>query len=84
MNISDWQHEQNRNEIRRLEELGFRFTISSTGYMVWFKNEFVHGAGIRPGTKPKHWRHARADLRDYLAAAVREAKRSKFYAETES
>jgi len=37
MNISDWQHDQNRKEMARLTALGFEIEVSSEGYDACFE-----------------------------------------------
>ena len=76
MNISEWQHEQNRKELASLEAQGFTFKINADGYSVHLNGEFVGGAGVKlPREKPLHWRHAIANRRDNLQGAIILARR---------
>ena len=57
----------NGEELKRLKALGYKFEISSDGYRVWFKDEYIRGAGVRlPRQNFRHWQHARADLKENL------------------
>lgn len=60
----------NREHLLELKKDGYRFEISSKGYMVWHENEFIHGAGTLPREKPKHYKHVAADSKRYLFQAV--------------
>lgn len=76
MNIPNWQHDQNVDESSRLKSLGFDFEITSDGYFVTYKGTGLGGASVRlPRSKPLHWRHRAANLRDNLASAIRMAQR---------
>lgn len=76
MNISDWQHQQNRKRAEELRAQGFDFTVTGDGYTVRYQGDWVCGASVKlPREKPQHWRHRQADLRDHLNAAVLEAER---------
>lgn len=59
----------NRDRILELKALGYRFKVDSYGYQVWFKGEYVEGAGTL-GWKWKHWRHHRADANMHLFLAA--------------
>lgn len=58
----------NREMLKELKAKGYRFEIDSNGYMVWFKDEFIGGAGNQP--RKKHWRHRDADSKMFLFNAV--------------
>lgn len=80
MNIPNWQHQENQKEANRLRDLGFRLEVNADGYRVWFKDVWLCGAGVLlPRRKRLHWCHARANIRDFLASAVWQAKRSQYY-----
>lgn len=75
MNIPDWQHNENVKEAKRLRGLGFELEVTANGYFVKFKGKGLGGASVLlPRSKPLHWRHRAANLRDNLAAAVRHAQ----------
>ena len=59
----------NRDRILELKALGYRFKVDSYGYQVWFKGEYVEGAGAL-GRKWKHWQHHRADTNMHLFLAA--------------
>jgi len=79
--IPDWQHNANREQRKRLEGEGYVFNISSTGYQVWHKDTYLHGASsASQGScqkKRRHHMHIKDDLRDYLSYAVNVALRHK-------
>jgi hypothetical protein len=76
MNISDWQHKQNRKTMADLRAKGFTFKVNANGYQVWLNGEYVTGAGvILPRQKALHWRHAQANIRDNLHCAIIAAQR---------
>lgn len=84
MNISDWQHERNRAEMRKLEAEGFEFEITADKYAVRFKGEWVGGAGVSlPRQNFRHWKHAIADVRDKLNSALSLARRYRKSVDTE-
>lgn len=61
--------ENNRERLNELKVLGYEFKIDSYGYQVWFKDEYIHGAGT--GNRgPKHYKHHEADRKMYLFLAV--------------
>ena len=69
-----WMHqenavENNREMLKYFESIGYRFELNGWGYMVWFKDKFIHGAGARP-RKGRHWQHAKKDGEMYLFQAV--------------
>lgn len=74
MNISDWEHTRNQEQIHRLKAIGYVFKINQRGYQVWFKKEYLGGVSVR-GRKPMHWRYRDANLRNFLQAAIREAQK---------
>lgn len=84
MNISDWQHDQNRKEMARLTDLGFEIKVSSEGYTVKYQSEFIASSGVHVrsyyATTRRPWQHKKADLRDNLQLAIEQAKRSRHYA----
>ena len=61
--------ENNREYLKELKELGYKFKIDSYGYQVWFKDEYIHGAGTG-NRSPKHYKHQEADGKMYLFLAV--------------
>lgn len=71
MNISNYQHEQNRKNQLKLQEQGFEFEVSADGYFVKCKGQGLGGASVRlPREKPLHYKHRDANIRDNLAAAI--------------
>jgi hypothetical protein len=71
--ISDWQNRSNRYRMEELQKLGYKFEVTSNGYMVWFNEEFLGGAGVKLPRESKTRRTSRmaiADLRDHLNSAI--------------
>ena len=71
--MSDFEFKRYQTQLEKLKTEGYSFNISSDGYGVWYKGEFVAGARVDRSREysPKkiHWQHKKADLRDYLASA---------------
>lgn len=77
MTVADFQHDINQRRKAELEAHGFEFAINADGYEVRFKGDFVGGASVLlPRSKPLHWKHRCANLRDNLGSAVSLALRS--------
>lgn len=70
-NVPDYQHALNREEIKRLQGLGFRFEITSSGYQVWKGEKYLCGASTG---KKCHGRYREANLRDFTQTALSVAK----------
>lgn len=71
MNISDWQHKENLEELNVRTAQGYKITVTADGYSVWRGALFVAGASVKlPREKPLHWKHAAADRRDNLNSAL--------------
>lgn len=51
------------------EDLSFNY--NADGYMLMYKGEFIGGASVLPRSKPLHWRHREANLRDFKESAQR-------------
>lgn len=66
---------ENREYLQELKKVGYRFKINASGYQVWFKGEYLHGAGTAQVSK--HWRHREADSKMYLFQAVLTAHKHK-------
>ncbi len=65
---SEQDPDSNREMLKYLETKGYRFSFNETGYRVWFKDEYLHGAGsIIP---PTRWRNKIASSKMYLFQAV--------------
>jgi hypothetical protein len=76
--ISDFQNEMNLKQMKDLQDRGYKFEITSNGYTVWCKEEFVGGAGVKLPRESKSRRNAimiKADLRDYTQSAISTANR---------
>jgi hypothetical protein len=57
--------------INELKEKGYRWEYDQNRYMVWYKDEFVTGAGVKlPREKPLHWRYARQNMADNLEQCI--------------
>lgn len=79
-NIADWQHNDNLKRKQELEKEGFVFNITSDGYSLYFKEKFLHGAGVmlpRQSTKRRTMHHKIADCRDHLNICIIDANRYK-------
>lgn len=50
----------------------FKAEINHKGYMIFYKGNPIGGAGTLPSSKPKHWRHKRADVKMYTEQSDRE------------
>ena len=69
--MPDYQYQEYQRERKELEEKGYSFEITSQGYKVWLKGEFVSAAG---SIEKPHGRYAKANVRDHLQAAVSTAR----------
>ena len=69
--------EQAQRSAERLREEGYRLQYNSRGYQVWYKEEYVGGAGILPSAKGPTGTAARNQKTDYFLTAVRIATRHK-------
>ena len=56
-----------------LKKKGYRFEVTVRGYSVYFKDEFVHGAGIK-GPYKGRGNQIEQDLQDHLRSAVASAR----------
>lgn len=71
MNISDCRHKENLKEIAVRIAQGYKITVTADGYSVWKGALFIAGASVKlPREKPLHWKHALANRRDNLDAAL--------------
>ena len=52
-----------------MDRKDFSYTSSSTGYQIQYKGQNIGGAGTLPRDKPKHWKHARADVQMHKDSA---------------
>lgn len=68
--IPEFEVEILRKQLAKLQELGYVIKYGSNSYQVWYKDEYVSGAGSLPRDKPKHWKHRVADTRMHLKNAV--------------
>ena len=59
--------ERFKTNMDRYKKLGYRWNISANGYQVWFKDEYLHGAGTANPNRKRHWRHCRADVIMYTS-----------------
>ena len=76
--VSEWEHKENKRRINELEEKGYIFKVSSDGYQVWFKSEYLGGAGVIEPRKSKTRRtmeRKQADYKNYTESALRCAER---------
>jgi hypothetical protein len=74
-------YNDHQSNVKRLEELrakGFHFDITADGYQAWFSDKYLGGASVMlPRTKPLHWRHRSANIKEnvkqclYLADKVK-------------
>jgi hypothetical protein len=63
-------------EIEEYKKLGYKFEINPDGYKVWFKENFVFGAGVLlPRTKRISWQTQRKNMVDNMGYALSEAKK---------
>ncbi len=67
---SENNRENNREKLHELKELGYKFKIDAYGYQVWFKDTYIHGAGVLGKGRPMHYKHRDANLKRYLFLAV--------------
>ncbi len=47
----------------------FTYEATANGYMIFYRNQPIGGAGVGPRTKPLHWRHARQNVKDFAESA---------------
>lgn len=71
-----------QERIKNLTDLGYTFEYNAEGYLVKFNNNFVSSAGTiyykNPSmkrSKPKHWKHKQADLKDNFESCILAAER---------
>lgn len=77
-NISAWQHQENVKRMTDLKTKGYKFDITADGYSVWFGDKFLGGASVMlPRSKPLHWRHRSANMKDNLNTCLVIIDRSK-------
>jgi hypothetical protein len=63
------------SRLRELKAAGYKIDYDAHGYMVWHGSRFVRGATVAlPRSKPLHWRHRRANLRDNAGYSVNAAE----------
>lgn len=74
MNISDSEHEQNLKEMHRLIGIGYEFEVTSDGYTARHRGVWIGGAGVREKGRKRPWQHMKADRREYLKCAIRDAQ----------
>jgi len=67
--LSEGNVEANREALVQFKREGYRFEIDQWGYAVWYKNEYVHGAGVI-GREPQHYKHRDANRKMNLYHAV--------------
>ena len=74
--MNDYQHKTNIEQVNKLRALGYEINVNADGYSVKFKGEHVAAAGvILPRAKPLHWKHARQNIKDFLANAIQAANK---------
>lgn len=76
MGIYDYEYKGIQKQAQELREEGYRYILDGYGYMLWYKEQFISGCSSKTGDK-KHWRHLRANMRDYLKVVVSEALKHK-------
>lgn len=77
--MQQFQHQQNLQAAARLKEEGYEFAVTPDKYEIRYKGELIHAAGVKlPRAKKLHWKHAQANLRDFLGIAISEAEKHKF------
>lgn len=65
------QHQENVKRLEHLKTAGYKFDISADGYKVWLGDKFLGGASVMlPRTKPLHWRHRSANIKDNVKQAL--------------
>jgi hypothetical protein len=85
MNISNWQHKENRKRAAALRAMGFELEVTADGYFVRFRGKGLGGASvILPRQKPLHYKHREGNLRDNLSSAIIVAERSPQYRELQA
>jgi hypothetical protein len=58
-----------------LKELGYHWEVTSDDYRVFYKDDFIGGAGVKlPRSKPLHWKHAKQNRIDFRECAISVAK----------
>jgi hypothetical protein len=63
--------ERNRAILKQLESKGYEFSITANGYFVSYKGKGVGGASVKlPRSKPLHYKHREANLKENLQQAV--------------
>jgi hypothetical protein len=69
--IPPYQHQENVKRLEHLKTAGYKFDITADGYMVWLGDKYLGGASVRlPRSKPLHWRHRSANIKDNVATAL--------------
>ena len=59
-------------EIEKLKELGYHWKYDADSYRVWYKENFISGAGVKlPRSKPLHCKYRDANLKDNLESCIR-------------
>lgn len=61
--------------MKTLSRDDFSYTCDSQGYMLYYRNKPLGGAGSLPSAKPRHWRHKRADVQMYKESAEHDIDR---------
>jgi hypothetical protein len=58
-----------------LKEIGYKWEVTADNYRVWYKEDFIGGAGVQlPRSKPLHWKHAKQNRIENLESAIGTAK----------
>jgi|FAXJ01.1.fsa_nt_gi hypothetical protein len=69
--ITPPQHLENVKRMRQLESAGYKFDITADGYSVSLGDRFLGGASVMlPRSKPLHWRHRNANVKNNLSTAL--------------
>ncbi len=67
--MNDWQHEQNKKQLKEFSDVGYRWEIDGYGYQVWYGDEYITGAGTARNRK-MHWKHAQENIKDYTNSVL--------------
>ena len=70
--IGPFEHQENVKRMRELTAKGFKFDITSDGYQVFGPNHTYYGGAsvMLPRSKPLHWRHRVANIKNNIASAL--------------
>jgi hypothetical protein len=69
--MTDSQYQLNLKKSALLNKEGYNFDYNADGYKVTFNGEFVGAAEVKlPRSKPLHWRHKQANIKDNLGQCI--------------